>query len=136
MLSDPLSLFPASQWRDPQYVRAKLTKHGFTDIQLTEKLVVVADVAPSATQAVNASIVQNALAVMLHQDSEAGTFDDMAEVLMEELRNRDYEGTSIAYIITARKPASTMSPMSPSSPSPMTSPQLPLSPPLPSSPRV
>lgn len=109
VLSDALSLFPSSQWRDPVYIRAKLRQHGFTDILITEQpvthdvLQASRNEADQAVEAIVETIVSKALDTVAHADTGDAEYQDMAEILKSELRSRDLTTNNVAYIITARK---------------------------------
>ncbi|KAK9893845.1 hypothetical protein P389DRAFT_109160 [Cystobasidium minutum MCA 4210] len=107
---DPLMVFPSNGWRDPEYIRKKLAKHGFDSIQITE-LSFENKASPEVFASVADRLVRHAVSrLWSHENNDASvgmTEDDIeliAQSVIDQHQGRLFTGQMVAWITTARKP--------------------------------
>lgn len=109
-IGDPLKVFPSNGWRDPDYIRRKLTKHGFDSIQISEYSF-ENKASPEVFAAIADRLVRHAVRRLWSAENNnegVGMTDEDVELIAQNVidqhQGRLFTGQMVAWITTARKP--------------------------------
>lgn len=106
-LGDPLKIYPSNGWRDPEYIRKKLTMHGFDNINITE-YPFQNKASPELFETIANSLVRHAVGRLWSAENDIimnqEDVDDIAKDVIDQHKGRLFTGQMVAWITTARKP--------------------------------
>lgn len=104
---DPLKVYPSNGWRDPEYIRKKLTVHGFDNINIVE-YPFQNKATPEVFAAVADELVRHSVGRLWNAENndimDQNDIDDIADNIIQQHQGRSFTGQMIAWITTARKP--------------------------------
>ena len=106
-LGDPLKVYPSNGWRDPDYIRKKLTMHGFDSINIVE-YPFQNKASPEVFASIADRLVRHAVGRLWNIENNdimnQEDIDAIAENVIQQHKGRFFTGQMIAWITTARKP--------------------------------
>jgi len=106
-LGEPITLFPASSWRDPKYIENKLSAAGFVDIVVKPfEFCVTYDNEQIARTL--SFLLRNAIKRVWNSngdnDEYRDEFNSIIDTIVEEYKGKSYDNNLAAWITTAKKP--------------------------------